>query len=237
MPTNIKILAFDTSSDACSVALRIGKVALTRHVIAKQKQSELVLNMLNELLKEADLKLKDLTALAFGQGPGSFTGIRLAASIAQGLSLGSNLSVIPVSTLQILAQGMYREYQERNVLVANDARMQEIYFGAYSIDEQNIMQPLFADLVGKPDNPPIQNNMLKSNWIGIGSAWQAYKDILAQKYREKKLQLRIHPEERYPNALDLVNIAIYKYEKGEKGSRENILPVYLQNDIFLTKPK
>ncbi|MFA6409294.1 MAG: tRNA (adenosine(37)-N6)-threonylcarbamoyltransferase complex dimerization subunit type 1 TsaB [Gammaproteobacteria bacterium] len=228
----IIILAFDTSSDACSVALRIGKVALTRHVIAKQKQSELVLNMLNKLLKEADLKLEECSALTFGQGPGSFTGIRLAASIAQGLSFGSNLPVIPVSTLQILAQGTYREYQEKNVLVANDARMQEIYFGAYSLDVENIMQPLFVDSVGKTDNPPIQNNMLKTNWIGIGSAWEAYQETLAAKYQEKNLQLKIHPEARYPNALDLVNIAMHKYAKGEKGSRENILPVYCNSPAY-----
>lgn len=230
----IIILAFDTSSDACSAALRIGKVTLTRHVMAKQKQSELILNMLSELLKEADLKLEDCSALAFGAGPGSFTGIRLAASIAQGLSLGSNLPVIAISTLQILAQGMYREHQEKNILVATDARMQEIYFGAYSLNEQNIMQAALSDSVGKPNDPPIQEGMLKSHWIGIGSAWQAYQDILTPKYQEKKLQLKIHPEARYPNALDLVNIAMHKYEQGEKGSRENILPVYCNSPNYKT---
>ena len=127
----MNLLAIETSDAACSIALQVGDAIHARHEVIPMQQSQVVLPWIDELLRAKSITLNQLDAIAFGCGPGSFTGIRLATSIAQGLGYGAGLPLIPVSSLAILAQTAYQTLGWDRVLVAVDARMQEIYTGAY----------------------------------------------------------------------------------------------------------
>lgn len=139
------LLAIDTSTDACSVALKRDAEIIERFVIAPQKHTQLVLPMIQELLIEAKIDLEDLDAIAFGAGPGSFTGVRLCASITQGLAFGAGLPAIKISTLQCIAQQKFEELGVKNVTVIQDARMQEVYYGEYQLGANGIMEAVVPD--------------------------------------------------------------------------------------------
>jgi len=147
---SIKILAIDTSTDACSVALSIQGYIEEQFVLAPRTHTHLVLPMIDALLKKADLTLSEIEVFAFGRGPGSFTGVRITSSIIQALGFGLNKPIIPVSTLRALAQAAYQEQGARRVLAYLDARMQEIYWGLFEIDVEGIMQPVLEERVQSP---------------------------------------------------------------------------------------
>jgi tRNA threonylcarbamoyladenosine biosynthesis protein TsaB len=145
-----KILALDTATDACSVALYLNGKILERQMLAPKRHTEILLSMVAEVLNEANIHLQDLDAFSFGRGPGSFTGIRIAASVIQGLAFGLEKPVIPISTLRALAQGAYRKEGIKAVFAHLDARMEEVYWGLFKIDEQGIMQPVIEERVESP---------------------------------------------------------------------------------------
>lgn len=146
----MKLLAVDTSTDACSAALVLDNTFLERFEIASRTHTQLLLPMIDSLLKEAGIALSELDAFSFGCGPGSFTGLRIATAIIQGLSFGTGKPVIPISTLRALAQGAYRETQNKQVMAWLDARLQQIYWGLYRVDEQGIMQSATIEHVQDP---------------------------------------------------------------------------------------
>lgn len=230
-----KILAIDTATDTCSVALQIDATIIERHKLAPQKQSELILPMIQEVLAESQLDLHQINAIAFGCGPGSFTGIRLATSIVQGLCFGADLPAIPISTLQALAQGFYHTTQNKNIITSLDARMQEIYFAVYQADENGLMQPVINDCLCKPNAPLFVDLMQKNSWIGIGSAWQVYSDILQQCCAQNAIQISNTQYDYHSRARDIAELALVQYNLGKTIKAEDILPVYLQNNMFRTK--
>ena len=122
----MKLLAIETATDACSCALDIDGESRWRYQLAPRQHAELLLPMVSELLDEAAVAMRDLDGVAFGRGPGSFTGVRIAASVVQGLAFGADLPVAGVSSLRALAEGVRREYGEEAVLSAFDARMSEV---------------------------------------------------------------------------------------------------------------
>ncbi|VFM95033.1 MAG: tRNA threonylcarbamoyladenosine biosynthesis protein TsaB [Candidatus Kentron sp. G] len=130
----MKIFAIDTATDACSAALHLDGGCREIHELAPRRHAEILLPRIRTLLSEAALSLRDLDALAFGRGPGAFTGVRIATGVIQGLAFGADLPVVPVSSLHALAQGAWRERGEENILAAFDARMGEVYWGAYRLD-------------------------------------------------------------------------------------------------------
>lgn len=240
-----KILALDTSLNACSVAIQVDDKIIMHHEIAPQKQSELILPMIEAILSEVGVELAQLDAIALGSGPGSFTGIRLATSIVQGLCLGAKLKAIPISTLQIMAQTLYRKHKIENALIGIDARMKQIYWSAYTCKStgnkltgrqkivNKIMQPIIADCLCTPDNPKIEAQMQDLIWTGVGSAWQAYGDVLKNVCNSKSLQLG---SELYlnlmPEAQDLLDLAIHAYNLNQTVSTKQLLPAYLQNELY-----
>lgn len=224
-----KILALDTSTDACSIALSYNNKILEYFEIAPQKHATLILPMIEKSLSEADLTLSELDLLAFGAGPGSFTGVRLAASIVQGLAFGANLKVLPISTLEALAVAAYSELGATHILAALDARMQEIYFGAYVFDSLGNKQRVIDDKLCKFTDIKSFANISANNWIAVGSAWDIYgESFLSEEFPERNITIHqgYHPRARYiakMGQLAYANNIYYSYQQA--------LPVYLRDKV------
>ena len=221
----MKVLAIETASDACSCALRVGEAVVERHIVAPRRHAELVLSMVEELLGESGLALTALDALAFGRGPGSFTGLRVAAGVIQGLAYGADLPVVPVSSLRTLAQGALREDGHERVLAAFDARIGEVYWGAYEDDGGGMMTARTDDLVAAPAAVPLPG---EGPWFGVGEGWRAYADALSERMDGKCIG---SDPDRFPRALDVAMLAADAHARGESVSAEHAVPVYVRNTV------
>ncbi|MDH5191860.1 MAG: tRNA (adenosine(37)-N6)-threonylcarbamoyltransferase complex dimerization subunit type 1 TsaB, partial [Gammaproteobacteria bacterium] len=168
----MKLLAIDTATEACSAALLIEGNVQSEYQIAPQQHADLILPMVEKLLAEAAIKLNQLDAIAFGRGPGSFTGVRIATSVTQGLAYGADIPVVPVSTLATMAQRIYREQQKSKVLAVIDARISEVYWAVYQLDKNNLMQLQGEESVIAPENVPLPEG---DDWYGVGTGWGSYR--------------------------------------------------------------
>ncbi len=230
-----RLLALETATECCSVALlNAGEITL-RAVHSKNQHAAKILGLIDELLKQAELELSGLDALVLGCGPGSFTGIRIAMSITQGLAYGSNTPVIPIPTLQIMAQQAYQHYHVKHALVALDARMQQIYGGLYSVDENGLMQPYSALMLSDAENFLSEANVFAqdlainlSDWQGVGNAWQVYDEPL-------RINSLLYPTVVYPDIEPLASAALIlaqaAYQIGATMPIEQVLPIYLRDDV------
>jgi tRNA threonylcarbamoyladenosine biosynthesis protein TsaB len=218
-----KILALETSTDACSVALVVNDTIIERYQLAPHEHSELILPMLQSLLGEAQLQLPQLNAIAFGCGPGSFTGVRIAAGLVQGLGYGADLPVIPVSSLRTLAQTAYDELKIQNVLTAFDARMGEIYWGIYRLDKNGLMQSVIEDSLAHPNYAKLPEG---DAWIGVGDGWKTYADILKMRLGKKLIRIE---SQLYPRAKQVAKLAYIEWNAGKTIPADKALPVYLRS--------
>ncbi|MEY6432400.1 tRNA (adenosine(37)-N6)-threonylcarbamoyltransferase complex dimerization subunit type 1 TsaB [Thioalkalicoccus limnaeus] len=226
----MKLLAFETSGEACSVALRIGSETRQRIELAPRRHGELVLAMADGLLAEAGLRLRELDALAFGRGPGSFTGVRIAAAVVQGAAFGAELPVVPVSTLAALAQGAYRTDRVRFSLVALDARMGQVYWGRYRIDPQG-----FARLEGDEAvaNPGEVSLPATGRWFGVGSGWSVHGATLSE---HAAAWLEAIMPNRPCEAQDVADLASALFAEGAQVRPEAAVPVYLRDQVTFVRP-
>jgi tRNA threonylcarbamoyladenosine biosynthesis protein TsaB len=224
----MKLLAIDTTEDACSAALCVGDEMLERFEIAPRRHTERILPMMDELLAQAGLSLGGLDALAFARGPGSFTGVRIATSVIQGVALGSGLAVVPVSSLQALAQGAWRVHGAARVLSALDARMREVYWGAYRANDAGIMVAVVDEAVCTPGQVTVPEG---DGWFGAGSAWNAYGDTLAERCGlsgPRDADARVH-------AQDVARVAESLFAEGGAVPAAQALPVYLRDEVAWAK--
>ncbi len=221
----MKLLAIETAGDACSCAVLVDENCFERHRIAPRRHAELVLSMVQELLDEAGLELSNLDALAFGRGPGSFTGVRVAAGVVQGLAYGADLPVVPVSSLQALAQGAFRESGRARVLAAFDARMGEVYWGVYEDDGSGLMTARMDDLASAPDAVPLPSG---GGWLGAGEGWRAYAPVLTARVGDKLAG--IEPD-RLARAVDVASLASAAHARGDSVTAARALPVYVRNNV------
>lgn len=221
------ILALDTASEACSVALRLdnGEI-ISRYEYAPRLQTQLLLPMIDELLAQCQLTPQALSAIAYSRGPGSFTGVRISAAAAQGLAFGWDLPVLAISSLQTLAQGAYRILQHTQVMSVFDARMNEIYLGAYQLQDQ-LMQPVIEEVVCSPKQIP---NIPEQDWALVGSG-TIYAEILQQQIKIKHVYADIHPQ-----AYDVAVLAQQAWQQGLAQAPELALPVYLRDSVWQKLP-
>lgn len=219
----MKLLAIDTATEACSATLHVDGVVTTQYEIAPLKHAELILTMVDELLSVSRLSLKQLDALAFGRGPGAFTGVRIATGIIQGLAMSLDCPVVPVSTLAALAQGALSE--SKKVACAIDARMGEVYWGLYQADDNNIMQLMGEENVCPPDSINIPNS---DSWFGVGSGWETYEQELQDRMGDTLLRYRSGD---YPSAEAICTLAVDAYQRGEYVDAADALPVYLRDKV------
>ncbi len=224
----MNILSVDASTESCSAALYTDAHIFVRHQIAPREHSKLLLNMIDELLKEAEVCVQDIDTFAYGMGPGSFTGLRIAASVVQGLAFGTNKMVIPISTLQALALAAWKRFGYTQVFAALDARMQEIYFGFYELDDNNIMQNVMIDSMSSPNLfTDLSPEILAKNWCGVGAGVTVYHELL-----KKSLPcIEIHESLLYPSALEIAILAHAALMKNSGVPAAHAIPVYLRNKI------
>jgi len=221
----MKLLAVDTSSDACSAAVSVDGQIISRFEIAPRRHAEILLPMLDELLHEAGISVAQLDVLAMGCGPGAFTGLRVAAGVTQGLAFGADLPVVMVSTLTALAQRGWREQRTKQVLAGFDARLGEVYWSACQLDEAGFMTATGNERVCRPEDIPMPDS---ANWLGLGSAWQVYSDVLSDRLGARCLDWQ---GDIYPHAIDISVLGEHAYAAGQAVSAEQVLPVYLRNDV------
>lgn len=220
----MKLLAIETATEACSAALLLDGDIRLRHTVEPRRHAELILTMTEQLLAEASLGLRDLDGIAFGRGPGAFTGVRIAVGVVQGLAFGADLPVVPVSTLQALAQGALRETGHARVLAAIDARMGEVYWGAFIAGEDGLLVPAGEEGVFPPEAVPIPDS---GEWFGTGTGWAAHGEAL-----KRRLQREVPFEgERLPSAWDVALLAAPRLRRGEGLAPEQALPVYLRDQV------
>ncbi|MES9846944.1 MAG: tRNA (adenosine(37)-N6)-threonylcarbamoyltransferase complex dimerization subunit type 1 TsaB, partial [Candidatus Thiodiazotropha sp.] len=171
----MKLIAIETAAEACSAALYLSGEVSIRYKIMPRGHSELILDMVDDLLRDAGLSPTALDAVAFGRGPGSFTGVRIATGVIQGIAFAADLPVVGVSTLAALAQRAYREKGERNLLAAFDARMGELYWAGYRVAEKELVVPAIPEQVGSAQQVEMPDG---GEWYGVGSGWGAYGEQL-----------------------------------------------------------
>ena len=216
----MKLLALDTATEACTVALWIDGEVLERNELGG-KHAERLLPMVNVILAEAGISLKQLDAIAFGRGPGSFTGLRIGAGVTQGLAFGANLPVIPISSLAALAQGVAAQC----LLAAFDARMQQVYWGAYQRGPDGLMMPVTPETVVDPVTAPLPAS---PGWVVAGSGWDAYKDILQPRVNAAGGS-GLHGI--IPQARNIAALALSRFQAGDVVSPDLAVPVYIRDDV------
>lgn len=225
--TRLRLLALDTATEACSAALAIGDAIIERSEIAPRRHAELILPMIESLLAEAGIGRRELDGIAVGRGPGAFTGVRLAISIAQGLALGLDIPVAPVSSLAALAQDAPRETGAA-ILAVIDARMGEVYAGAFRCGADGLVEPIGPESVGPADRlvlPP------RDDWSVVGSGWNVYRDVLIERLPTAP---GFTDGGRFPQARAIARLAAPRFAAGLAVAPELALPVYLRDKVALT---
>lgn len=216
----MKLLAFDTSSAACSVGLSIDGKITSHHEIAPMQQAKTILPIIDNLLKSQNIGLNQLDAIAFGCGPGSFTGVRIAVSVAQGLAYAAQKPLVSVSSLAATAQAAYQEFGLTQLVVASDARMQEVYWAPYEVQENKLVK-----LMGKEQISPPEDIILPSlAWGGVGNAWGVYEARISAKPAHINTQC-------LPTAEGILLLAEALYCQGHIVSPADAIPVYLREEV------
>jgi tRNA threonylcarbamoyladenosine biosynthesis protein TsaB len=222
----VKILALDTATENCSAALLINGNLRTREMLLNRGHAEHILTMVSELLADAEVALQGLDAIAFGRGPGAFTGVRLAASVTQGLAFGAAVRVVPVSNLQALAQRvLLQEPAAARVLVCTDARMHEVYCGAFERSAGGLATAAEAERVVAPEAVKLPAPWVAAQSVGVGSAFAAYPELQAAL---PGLAVRAGL---WPRASEMVQLAAAAVRAGHTLAPEEALPVYLRDDV------
>lgn len=167
------LLAIDTSSNACSVALQSGADIAEKHVVEARAHTKILLPMITGLFQEAGITAAELDAVVLGNGPGSFIGMRIGASVAQGIAYGAGLKIVPVSSLATVAAEVIAEHKAEKVLVAQDARMGEVYIGRFHVAADGLPVAEGAEQICEPG----QLAGIDSDYIAAGAAWQRYPEL------------------------------------------------------------
>lgn len=222
----MKLLAIDTSSVACSVALRTGGDITVRHEEQPREHTRLLVPMIGALLNESSIELTDLDAIVLGNGPGSFIGMRIAASVAQGLAFGAGLNIVPISSLAAVAAQVFVEHDADEVVVAQDAHMNEVYLGIFRRGNEDLPVEIVPErLHGQGVIAEIENT--ETVRVAAGFGWQRYPELLAaNKTHFAEVVAVPHPNARYLLALGAAGFA-----KGAAVAPQDVLPAYLRQKV------
>lgn len=219
----MNLLAFDTSTEFLSIALQANGQRWALDVEAGASASQQILPEIQKMLAQANIELTALDGIAFGAGPGAFTGVRIACGVAQGLAFGANLPVVAVHTLMAVAEAS----GEQKVIVCQDARMGEVYFAAYAKSATD-WQTISPAMVCKPEQVPA---LAGDGWVGVGSGWVAYKQVLEATYAN---QLTSVLPNITPSAQAVLALAQPVFTAGHAQAAHEVAPIYIRNRVALT---
>lgn len=224
----MKLLAFDTSSHACSVALTVSDstthpVQYTFHRIEAMQQGKLILPAIQSLLDEAGISLKMLDAIAYGCGPGSYTGIRIACSVAQGLGSGANLPLIAVSSLAARAQAAFMKHKWPSLVVVVDAKMGDLYWAHYQAAHDGVVALVGDEKVNKPSEIALSVDV--GEWYGVGDGWQCIDSIMVNQAVVNPSQVDASV---LPTAEGMLAIATKAYQQQVWTAPAQAIPAYLR---------
>ncbi|OBX11508.1 tRNA (adenosine(37)-N6)-threonylcarbamoyltransferase complex dimerization subunit type 1 TsaB [Gallibacterium genomosp. 3] len=228
------LLALDTSTEACSVALLYRGELTYLEEIAQRTHTQRILPMVDQLLQQSGLQLSQLDGLVLGRGPGSFTGVRVGVSVAQGLALGAELPIYPVSTLTAMAQAAYETEQATQVLSAIDARMNEVYFCQLCYQPENIegntypaWHSIQEEQVIAPELLCQQLTNTSAEHYKVGTGWAAYPALNTIPGTHSQITL--------PAARYMLPLALAAYKKQNYVTATEIEPIYLRNEVTWKK--
>lgn len=223
----MRLLAFETATEACSVAVYVDGAVCERFGLAPRRHAELALPWADDVLAEAGIAKSQLDAIAVGRGPGAFTGVRLAIAIAQGIALALDRPLLAVSTLAALAMRAEGRADGDRILAAIDARMGETYLGAFERRGDDLVA-LATEVVVKPDGFDLPAGGV---WHGVGSGFAAADNAL-----QARLQGRLATVDAaaLPHAADVARLGALAFARGEAVAPERIEPAYLRNNVALT---
>lgn len=254
---SMRILAIETATEACSAALYVGNqsVAWTKAVgrvqdpghadalpelqldvndqyiseyeICPREHAVKILPMVQRLLSQAEISLSQLDAIAFGCGPGAFTGVRIATAVAQGLAYGAHRPLIPISTLAALARGACRQHAADHVAVAIDARLQQVYWGSYACMPDGDMALCLPERVCAPEQVELPS--IETTWWAAGSGFSAYADTLRKILASHRMSFEQVTS--FPHAEDVAYLARFALSKGKICDPMHAIPVYLRDEV------
>src|ERR1700704_995129 len=222
----MNLLAIDTSTDFCSVAASRGETLFSRHERAGRRQAETILGMLDEVLAEARIELAQIHGIAYGEGPGSFTGLRIAAGVTQGLALARGIGVIGVGPLLALSEEAAKDAASGRVIACLDAHMGEVYHAAYRRAGAG-WEEVSAPGLYRPEAVPVAPG---GNWTGCGDGFAAYRERLAARLGECVSAIR---PEAVPSARAVLKLAMPRFAAGEAKDAATAVPVYLRDKVAL----
>ncbi|MEZ9821870.1 tRNA (adenosine(37)-N6)-threonylcarbamoyltransferase complex dimerization subunit type 1 TsaB [Shewanella sp. 10N.286.45.A1] len=225
--TSLSILALDTCTESCSAALTHNRQVYSEQADAPREHSQRLLPMVKSVLSQADIKLSDVDLIAYGRGPGSFTGIRICTSITQGLALGQSLPVIGISTLATMAQAAIEAGAEQ-VLAAIDARMGEVYWGQF-VAVDGIATLVNEEVVSAPESIVLSLDETQTI-TACGTGFDAYPQIL-----EMAGGLTVCELAKFPDAKYMAILAQQGYLNGLSTSVDELKPVYLRDTVTWKK--
>lgn len=225
---NKTILAIDTATEACSAALLHNGETTAVFEICPQQHSQKILQFIERLLEEKQCKISDLDAIAYGCGPGSFTGVRIAASTVQGLAFAHDIPVIALSTLSIMAYENFVVHQQAQSLVMIDARMQEVYFAYKKCFADGVIQDELGEQVLPPEQLPLASITFTEEQV-IGTGVDAYREKLAIN------NLPSSPNVLYPNAKYMLPLALQTLAVGSCGTASDVSPTYIRDRVTWKK--
>ncbi|MDP3419537.1 MAG: tRNA (adenosine(37)-N6)-threonylcarbamoyltransferase complex dimerization subunit type 1 TsaB [Thiobacillus sp.] len=219
----MKLLVLDTSTEWCSAALWLDGRIQARRVLAEQRHSSLLLPMVDDLLRESGLSLRQLDGIGYGAGPGSFTGLRIACAVTQGLEFGDDLPLVGVSTLDSIAE----QADAERVLTVLDARMAEVYWAAYARDGSGwraVTEPQLA----LPESVMIPPG---GDWVGAGNGFAALGAVLRPRLEAGLVRI---DDTLMPDAAAMAPLAARAFERGEGLDAALAAPIYLRDKVALT---
>jgi tRNA threonylcarbamoyladenosine biosynthesis protein TsaB len=216
----VKLLAIDTSSDACSVALRVDEDLVDEHVVGEREHTSILVPMIERLLREGEIAMPELDAVVLGNGPGSFIGMRIGASVAQGICYGAGLKLVPISSLVAVAAETIDRHDAEHILVAQDARMHEVYLGRYRRDSDGLPVATSDEeihAIGVIDG-------LAEQYVAAGAAWEKFPKLL----QDNRGRISEVAPIRLPRAAYLLDSGARMVREGGSIPPNALLPSYIR---------
>lgn len=221
----MNVLAIETSTEWLSLALGRGEARHERRLLAGQRHAEIILDEIEGLLRAAELDVSSLDGIAFGAGPGSFTGLRIACGVAQGLAAAAALPVLGIGCLAALAQASGAE----RIVACLDARMGEVYHAAFLRERPDRLREVISPQLSRPQEVSVPDG---EGWLGCGSGFAVHGDALALRLGHHLAAIRADLR---PDARALLEIALPRFAAGEGGDAADALPLYLRDRVALTR--